>query len=122
MTTPLFLLLVFVPVIFGGVILWLVFRNINRKYSDLFIKLIEAAQKNPNAIAFLFRADNEAEKRAIIANITSIEKINKVEMLKAGKKRSLVRLKTQSKTGEKIYTAELSCDDAGWGISKFEAE
>ena len=120
MTPFLFFVIIFIPAVVGGILLWLVFRNINRKYCALFVKLIEAAQKNPNGIMSLLRTGSDTEKYTIVKHIAGIDSITRVEMLKAGRKSSLVRLITLSGIEERIYTVELSCDDTkSWGITKF---
>ena len=123
MTTPLFLVLTLMPILVGGCMLWLVYRNAHRKYFTLFDQLIAAARKNPGGVMFLLKAGDEAERRGIVESIAAIEKLDGVEVLKAGKKCSQVRLKTRTGNASKNYLVEiskLSADD--WGITQFTAD
>jgi hypothetical protein len=113
------ILIVFIPIVAGGVILWLIFRNVNRKYCDLFIKIIETARKNPDAVYALVNNGDETERRDIVRQIAAIDNVTKIDILKAGKKLSQVRLRSKTLSEEKIYFVELSSDGADWGISQF---
>jgi len=112
-------LIIFIPMIIGGVVLWLIFRNVNRKYCDLFIKIIETAREKPDAVCALVNGGNEQEKRGVVAQIAAIENVAKIEILKAGKKRSQVHIRSKTLEGEKKYFIELSSDGTNWGISQF---
>jgi len=112
-------LIIFIPIVIGGTVLWLIFRNINRKYCELFTKFIEAARNSPDGIKALIKFGDDTEKREIVERLASMENITKVEILKAGKKLSQVRLKAVSKNVERMYLVELSSDDTGWGITQF---
>jgi len=119
MTILTMVLIIFVPIIIGGVVLWLVFRNVNRKYCDLFIKIIETAREKPDAVYALVNGGDETERRGVVSQIAAIENVSKIDILKAGRKQSQVNIRSKTLSGEKKYFIELSSDGTNWGISQF---
>lgn len=113
------IIIIAVPVIIGGIIIWLVFRNINRKYCDLFRKLVVAAREQPGQVQKLVLSDDSHERQRIVGEIAAIETVGRVDIIKAGKKRSQLRLQATSGGEARTWHILLASSDESWGIVEF---
>lgn len=113
------IIIIAIPIIVGGVTIWLVFRNVNRKYSDLFRKLAEVARQKPEGVASLVMGNDAGEKRRIVAALAGIEDVRSVDVIKAGKQRSQIRLTVAADGREIVYHVLLVSTEKSWGISEF---
>lgn len=113
------IIIIAIPVIIGGLVIWLVFRNINRKYCDLFNKLVQAARENPGKMQELVLSPNTQERHRVVDEIAAIEEIGKVDIIKAGKKRSQLRLQATSSGQNRTWHIVLASEDDKWGIVEF---
>ena len=75
------ILIIAVPVLIRGIVIWLVFRNINRKYCDLFRKLVLAARENPRKMQELVLSTNNRDRTRIVDEIAAIEEVEKVDII-----------------------------------------
>lgn len=114
------IIIIAIPVIIGGIVIWLVFRNINKKYCDLFRKLVSIARAQPEQIRKLTLSDDSQERQRIVDAIASIETIARVDVIKAGKKRSQLRLQASSGGEAQSWHVLLASDGESWGIVEFE--
>ena len=113
------ILIIAVPVLIGGIVIWLVFRNINRKYCDLFRKLVLAARENPRKMQELVLSTNNRDRTRIVDEIAATEEVEKVDIIKAGKKRSQLRLQAKSRGQARSWHIVLASDAEKWGIVEF---
>lgn len=91
MKTGYIILLSLIPLIIGGLIVWLVFRNINKKYCHFFNQLIKVAGSNPSNIRAIIAGD-AAHQAGIAALLGNLKKTKKTEIVKVGKKRTQLTL------------------------------
>jgi len=118
MKTLLLASIILIPITIGIIVIWLVFRRINNKYSQMFDKIISTAKENPENLKPLI--DGSPEKiNTILNNIAGIEKIIKIDILKAARELTQLHL-TGIGPEEKQYTwyIELS-RKANWTITEF---
>lgn len=113
------IIIISIPIILGAITIWLVFRNINRKYCDLFRKLVTVAREKPTHMQTLIISDNAEERRRVVQELAAIQSIQRVEIIKAGKKRSQLRLQTTNEVQTQSWHVLLVSNEKSWGILEF---
>jgi hypothetical protein len=113
------IIIISIPIILGAITIWLVFRNINRKYCDLFRKLVTVAREKPTHMQTLIISDNAEERRRVVQELAAIQSIQRVEIIKAGKKRSQLRLQTTNEGQTQSWHVLLVSNEKSWGILEF---
>lgn len=119
------ILLSLVPLILGGLIIWAVFRNINRKYCGFFDQMISVAATNPSQLRRIIAGD-AARQAGIASKLSLLKKTVKTEIVKVGKQRTQLNLHATGHSGatEKFHVVmemQIMPDQSrNWQITEFE--
>lgn len=119
MNLPFIIAVVFVPLVAGAVVFLLVFRRVHRKYLATFQKLVEVAREQPADVRQLL-SGTEKEKNAVVAAMQGIERVRKVEIIKAGRELTTLYLTALQQGAEQPVVYEVLLQLEGqWSIRRF---
>lgn len=116
---PFIIAVVLVPLVAGAAVFLLVFRRVHRKYLTTFQKLVDVAREQPAEVRRLL-SGTEKEKNAVVAAMQGIERVRKVEIIKAGRELTTLYLTALQHGAEQPVVYEVLLQLEGqWSIRRF---